>query len=327
MTVPAELNQAYYTFLPVLEKLKGKCDQPLGGVAHSVGGRLVPGRIKKKESILQRIEKDGLAKPFQEIDDLLAATIVVPNPTLILQVEERVSQLFEIVESVPPRAKTPQEFVYDDHRVILRLRQEPGREEDPELANIKFELQIKTVMQEAASSLSRELEYKPRRLSWTRARLASSIRALVEMVDRLLARLAKPEDVTESADETYQTFRRRNKIIKVLEQMIAAAQIAEDRRRLAITVEQYLDLCKPKVCVEELEEILKKEEYAKIREAASLSAAGSVFIVLVLEGRLAEGADPAKLRGQRCYLITSEMIDLCPVLKGVPEDRRVHLTP
>lgn len=327
MTVPSGFAQAYNRVIPVLERLQAKCDLLLRGVARSVEGRYYS-RIKPPESLLMKIERDGPEKPFEEIEDLFAATIVVPNSTLVQRVDEGISELFEIVKMVPPKTRAPEEFIYDDRHLILKLRQEPGRE-DPELASIRFELQIKTEMQAAASAVSRELGYKTRWLSWAKARLASRIRALVEMADDLLARLVESlEDAKEPPEERYEMFANRNRIIQILEQTLAPEQMPEDRRRLAITVEKYLELCKPKTSPEELKQMIEDDKYAKVREAISLTAAGSVFIVLFMEGRLADNpADPLSLHGKRRYLITNEMIDFCPPLRQIPESRRVLLNP
>jgi len=329
MTVPGELERAYNRVTPALQRLQAASDPLLAGVARLVGSRRLPtSRIKPLESVLLKIERDGPEKPFEEIEDLFAATIVVPNSTLISAVEERIAELFTIADKVPPKTTKPHEFLYDDRHLILQLRQEPGRE-DPELASLRFELQIKTEMQAAASAVSRELTYKTRWLSWTKARMEGCIRALVEMLDGLLTTLAESqEDIGEPPEEQYKAFVTRNKIIQILEQTLAAEQLPKDERRLAIIVNDLLIL--GNVSVEELRRMLEKEEYAAITGAYSLSAAQSVSIVLFLEGRLTTQAsgqppNPRQLRGNRRYLITREMTDFCPILKDIPQHRRVHL--
>jgi hypothetical protein len=120
-----------------------------------------------------------------------------------------------------------------------------------------------------------------------------------------------------------------NRIIKTLEETLEPLQLPEDRRRLAITVEKYLKTAKLGLTnnedVGKFKEILQKVEYKIIREATSLSAAGSVFIILFREGKLAGNPpNPSGLRGR--YLITQEMVDFCPELRKVPADRRVELS-
>ncbi len=325
MTVPSELQLAYNQISDRLGALDERASLLLGGIAKSVSGRY-DCRIKPVESVLAKIEKDGVEQPFRDIEDLFAATIIVPNATFFPYVEEEVARLFHVVKTVPPRTKKPEEFIYDDRHFILKLRPEAGRE-DPMLESIYFELQVKTEMQAAASAISRPLAYKSRWLSWTRARLASRIRATVELADDLLARLAEAEpDSARPPAEDYEAYARLNLILEVLERNLAREQMPGDRRRLAITVDEYLAACHPRPSAEELERMLVKKDYHNICSASSLSAAGTVFIVLFLEGSLLKDrSDGASLRGDRRFLITSEMIDLCPRLQAIPSTRRVDL--
>jgi|GEM_PF-1611066 len=323
MTIPSQLQSEYNRVWPTLVKLKSKCDLLLRGIAESADGKYYS-RIKDIESLLSKIEKEGYKEPFREISDLFAATIVVSNSLLFSSVESGLSKVFNIVERVSPKSKRPHEFVYDDYHLILQLKAEPGRDE-LELSRLKFELQLKTSMQDAASMVARELEYRPQRLSWLRTRIASRIRALVEMVDDLLDRLAGTDEVYEPE---YEVFQRRNKIIELLETTLVSEQLPKDKRRLAVTVEQYLDLCKPKVSLDQFKQMLEKDEYARIRKAVSLTAVGSAFLVLYMEEKLAKSKEnPASLRGNCRFLITSEMVEFCPVLKNVPKTRLVLLGP
>jgi hypothetical protein len=97
-----------------------------------------------------------------------------------------------------------------------------------------------------------------------------------------------------------------------------------DRRRLAVTVESYLRDCQPRVSVDDLVTMLRNPVHAPIMAQTSLSPAQKVFIILIKEGNLlATAGDLSSLRGDRRYVITSEMLTLYPELKAVPETRRV----
>jgi|SRR6266850_418579 len=327
MNVPGEFQQAYNQIVPALEKLKVQSNRLLQGVAHSVGGRLIEARIKPIESVLLKTEKDGLAKPFDEMTDLLAATIVVKNEGTILRVEEEVRKIASVFEPVSPKVGKPEEFIYDDRHVILKLIQDPGNA-DPELENLSLELQIKTEMRAAASSITRDLDYKSRWLVWQRKRWASRIRALVEMVDDLLVKLAEEESESDiPPTELYPSFEHRNRILRTLLECLVTDQLPEDRRRLAVTVERYLRDCNPPLPVADLRTFLLDARHTTIREASSLSPAQKVFLELFREGKLLQNAgDPSSLLGSRRYLITKEMIDLCPELRAVPQNRRIDLS-
>ena len=324
--VPGEFAQEYSRLLPTLNRLKAKCDLLLGGVARGAGGRFAGSRIKKIESLLLKTERDGPENPFDDGDDLYAATIVVPNETLIPKLEAEIRSVFEIREKRAQRARKPEEFIYDDIHFILLLKPESGRP-DPDLEAVCFEVQVKTEMQAASSAISHELVYKPSLLSWTKARFASRVRALVETVDDLLARIAaEPDPDPESNPDTNRLFAERNSMVVELRKWFPESQLPEDKRRLAIVIEGYLKECSPPITLDDLRGMLGKEEHKFIVEAASLSVPQKVFIVLIREGRLlTTRGDPGTLRGRRRYLITNEMVDLCPELKLIPAVRKVRI--
>lgn len=323
MIIPSDFALAYNQARLRFEKLSVRAEHDLKGVARRFSGEY-SGRIKPEESLLLKIIKEGTARPFVEVEDLFAATITVANGTLIARVVEDVRSRFIVVREVPPKTMKPEQFVYDDTHLILKLKPEAGRT-DPDVDDLAFELQIKTKLQAAASAVSRDLSYKPKRLSWTRARLASRIRALVEMADELLAKLEEMAEEIETT-ETYEQFIRLNGIIDLLERTLTPDQIPEDRRRLAQIVDSYLDQSKPKVALDDLQIILSKPEYERFRTATSIGAASSVFIMLFQEGLLSQPGNASQLRGRNRYLITSEMLDLCPELRKIPDDRRILLT-
>jgi hypothetical protein len=105
-----------------------------------------------------------------------------------------------------------------------------------------------------------------------------------------------------------------------------SGEFPDDRRRLAITIDKYLEECEPAVTAAELGKILLDVRSTAIRESKALSPAQKVFLVLFREGRLLQrAADPSSLVGTRRYLITKEMIDLYPELGKVPNARRIDL--
>jgi hypothetical protein len=162
----------------------------------------------------------------------------------------------------------------------------------------------------------------------TKARFASRVRALVETVDDLLRRMAaEPDPDPEQSPDAYRSFAERNNIVVRLRKWFAESELLEDRRRLAVVIEDYMKECQPPlVTLDDLSRMLSREEYRPIVEATSLSVPQKIFIILVREGSLlATRGDPSTLRGRRRYLIIREMLDVCPELRFVPADRRVRI--
>ena len=321
MIIPTEFAQAYARLRPRLEELKAKVDPLISGAAYQAEGRAIPCRIKPEDSLLLKTEKDRLLNAFLEADDLLAATIVVPNEKQVEVAASALESQFDIKERKANKTRRPEEFIYDDLHLILTLKLAAG-ELPSKLHRIKFEVQIKTEMQAAVSVVTRKLSYKPHVLSWTRARMASRIRALVETVDDLLTRIGEEDPAEDARTGTFRTFTERNAITQGLEEIFAQDDFPEDRRRLAQIVETLLRESRPSLRIEDLKTILRRPAHAQIISATSISIVEKILIVLFREERLGPATD---LHGDNRFLITSEMVDLCPPLRDVPPERRVSL--
>ncbi len=320
MTIPGEVQQALNQLSPVLETLRHEAEALLRGTATAAGARFSSIRIKPLESIYLKAEKECRDSLLGGLNDLVAATLLVPDLTFLPAVSNALAERFIVVEQVARRAQRPEEFGYHDVRFLVRLRELPlGAARLT--AELTIEVQVKTEMQHASAQVSRQLEYKTKRHSWHRVRLASKIRALVEMVDDLLQSLA-----TESEDgaEQYERFMHRNRILDVLAQRLEPMQMPEDWRRLALVIEGYLN--QAQLTVDELDAILAKPEHARLCTSAALSAVQTVFVCLFVEKKLTRrGLDPLQPDGTRRFIVTREMEDLCPQLRQIPMERRVAL--
>ncbi|HWX56481.1 MAG TPA: hypothetical protein VN176_17990 [Verrucomicrobiae bacterium] len=324
MIVPSELARSYDDLCAALPALQGKVELLLRGAARAVGARFAGIRLKPLPSALLKLYKDAPAQGLAGIQDFLAATIVVPDQTYIPRLKEELANNFVVDAQTAVKTNRPEEFIYDDLHLLLHLKA-PG----PEIpyGHLQFELQVKTDMQNASATVARQLSYKTKTLSWTRARLASRIRALVEMVDDLLVRIQEtPEDQDESSTP-YKLYVIRNKIISVCRESFSPSELPEDLRRLSIVIDDILRECKPPVSADELKALLSHNGFTSIREAQSISIVDKVLIAVYKANRISRDVNAGDLRGEKSYIISDEMISLCPELKKIPTERRINLAP
>ena len=144
-------------------------------------------RIKELDSFAEKLET-GRFDSWDELDDLYAATIVVPS----LRDEERalaaIRERFAEVR-LRSRASTrtpPDVFRFDSPRFIGVLKPSPERVGSP-VAAARFEVQIRTAFEHAWSTTTHALTYKSDHLDWKRLRLTSALRATVEQIDLSIA--------------------------------------------------------------------------------------------------------------------------------------------
>ncbi|MBL7091657.1 hypothetical protein [Acidovorax sp.] len=312
MKIPPSFKQSYMDIHPVLERLEAAVQPRAEEIAKRYNG-VYTGRIKEPESILIKAEKEGYKHPFLQMDDLFACTITVPNSQAIEDVRRDVEAIFQLVE-VRQRAVEPEEFAYNDLNLSLKTIPEFWNRGEAYL-DLVFELQIKTLLQQAWSQAGHDVIYKARKKTWGLTRITSQLRALLEMADSLLANLDSAANILQGTIE-YPKYSKRNQIIDILECAWDDPRLPGNLDRAALVIENYLELAG--LASDDLVELLRREEYRRYVEARSLTPTQAVFIILFQE----KWGDmkPRLKKGKRKVLVTSEMLDLCPNLAKIPPD-------
>jgi len=315
MKIPPSFNQAYMKVYHVLERLEAVVKPRAEEIAKRHNG-VYTGRIKKPGSTLVKAEKEGYEHPFLQMDDLFACTITVPNSQTIEDVRRDVGEIFQIVQ-VRQRAVKPEEFAYNDLNLSLKVTPVFWNRGEAYL-DLVFELQIKTLLQQAWSQAGHDVIYKTKRRSWGLTRITSQLRALLEMADSLLANLDGAASILQGTIE-YPKYLKRNQIIDILESAWDGPRLPVHLNRAALVVEKYLELAGLEPS--DLMELLRKEEYQQYIKARSLTPTQTIFIILFQERW---GDMRPRLRARK-VLVTNEMLDLCPNLAKIPSNDRMSL--
>ncbi|MDM8515911.1 hypothetical protein QUF76_06905 [Desulfobacterales bacterium HSG16] len=143
-------------------------------------------RYKEVESLAEKLET-GRYSSWNAIDDLFAATIIIPNLNQEATVVGFLDNVFDI-DAVKRRGSTfkaPEVFRFDATRVIARLK--PYDDEKQRIHELKFEIQIRTAFEHAWSAATHSLTYKSDEINWKAIRLSSQIKAAVEQLDMLIS--------------------------------------------------------------------------------------------------------------------------------------------
>lgn len=316
MKIPQSFRQSYARVRPVLERLEEVVKPRAQSIAFAHEGAY-SGRIKTAESVLIKAEQEGYERPLRQMDDLFACTITVPNFRLIEQVRTEVEATFQLVE-VRQRALKPDEFAYNDLNLSLRVGPDFWNRGEGYLQFV-FELQIKTLLQEAWSRAEHDVVYKGRRRTWGLTRITRQLRALLEMADSVLSNLEGASDALQGPRE-YAEYSRMNQLVSMLEDNWATERLPSDLYRLAEVVDAYVELA-GSTC-EEMKSLLAKDEYARYVEARSLTPTQTVFITLFCE----KWQRMQPRLGDRKVLVTPEMLDLCPQLSAIPPRLRMQFS-
>jgi len=141
----------------------------------------VTSRVKSPDSFFEKLQT-GRVHDQDQMEDLFAATIVVPNRAELSVAEAFVDGFMEVTERRPPMGPTKQpasDFRFDDIRLYGHLLSDDSLPGGP-IYDMVFEVQVKTFLQHAWSVATHDTVYKTDRTSWARNRMAYQIRALLE---------------------------------------------------------------------------------------------------------------------------------------------------
>jgi len=317
MIIPKTIEAFYGKIAESLHILKYNVDQTLGNIAEALNITYVKARIKPKESLMAKIEKEGCRNPLDEIEDLVACRLIVKSNSDIAGILEKIKEIFNIEGQNFRTYRSPREFIYDDIQLILSFKDSPLLS-SKEILGKKFELQIRTGLEDALAEVVRKETYKTDVLTWKKERTASELRANLELVDLILSDFLTVAAIQQEKD--YEPYQRRNKIIELLKDVWSTEKLPEDLRRASIIIEEYLKLAEAKV--EDLSNWLTLSKYTNIVKAVSITPCQIILIILFLE----KGAFINNVRKEnRCLLITDEMIDICPRLNEIDSSCRVTI--
>lgn len=163
-------------------------------------------RVKSEESALAKLQL-GPTPSLSEMHDMYAATIVVPTRAEIDKAVGILEHQLPVVTPVHRRQGVPEAFVYDDLHVLVSLGDSapglPGGLQDR-----LFEVQVRTGLQYAWWRATHEVIYKGGERTWRLQRVASQVRASLEMLDAVLADLRTAatllDPTTTQEDEVFQ---------------------------------------------------------------------------------------------------------------------------
>lgn len=259
MKVSRALREIYDASLPLYQKLQDNIDSTLGSRVKKKGWQF-ESRIKERESFVQKIET-GREKYPNRIEDFYACTIVVTSAVDVDEAVEMVEELLDFHYKRPQNnfvtKKESSSFVFDDLRMyVSRKPSLSGRL--PELNGVIFEVQVKTVFQQAWVKATHDHVYKSESVDWPAERIAYQIKAMFEQADIMLY-LSKTSSITFSPTLARENTRT-SKVKKLIEQICSiwdSDSLPKDKKRLA---ESIMCIYEGAGCLNNYTEIVEEEK-------------------------------------------------------------------
>ncbi len=198
----AEVKKIYQQNLNKFEQLRttvfGMVQNALksGGLEHLQ----IQSRVKTEASSRDKIAKKGYQNPIEEMTDWVAFRIIVYLESDIKKASEALSSVFDVDVKNSVDKLTPEkvnQVGYRSYHLVCSLG--PGRKNLPEyvgLSDLKFEIQVRTVLQHAWAEIEHKRNYKGEStLPQDLQRRLMTAAGTLEMLDREFASIAKDAEL------------------------------------------------------------------------------------------------------------------------------------
>ena len=122
---------------------------------------IVSGRAKTLSSFLDKIQRKNYLNPFEDIKDLAAVRVVCLYKRDIFSIESIVYDEFDVVDWTDKLGdKGADRFGYSAMHYIAKLKAETSGARYEDLKHLEFEIQVRTVLQDAWAIINHHLAYK-----------------------------------------------------------------------------------------------------------------------------------------------------------------------
>lgn len=243
MKIPKRIRDIYNERRPLYEFLTQEVEEILKPKAEEKGW-FFRARVKEIESFALKIETGRVKEPAC-MEDFFASTIVVPTMAQIDQAEQLVLSLYDCDSRRPPSKeltqKAPSSFVFDDLRLYVARRPSTSGK-NPQLDNVVFEVQIKTILQYAWDVATHDLIYKSDTVSWPLERLSFQVKAMLEHAEIAIAEAASLAEAPALAKKDKRTVRIL-RLIEHIRRIWSHDRLPADTKRLAVTMFDLLRSC------------------------------------------------------------------------------------
>jgi ppGpp synthetase/RelA/SpoT-type nucleotidyltranferase len=318
VNIPQSLISLYAELTPALKVVEESVNQALNGYARE---RLLPfiSRIKTIESAAEKIET-GRYRSFEEIDDLVAFTLVVPSLKHEEEATSHCESLFTITSKRDRTSskKPPDLFRFDATRLYGHLQKPDGIDSSGgfTIYDIIFEIQIRTAFEHAWIVSTHPLTYKTDTVDWKRFRLAAQLKASAEQLD--LAIDSFEVLASTMAESPWPEIQQKIQIIKLIKDLVHDDVIPmeaapKDMSRFAENLMSLLQASKKKSNFNSALNELDTELRKLTAETFPMSAS----ILQVCMGLLcSKGILTGPLQRYTCH-VTDQLVQLYPEVRSL----------
>lgn len=316
--IPAKFQSNYRTFeasaRPLLDHLMQKIEADLSVAVNLVE---VNGRVKGVDSCFQKLQKGSIAS-LEDITDKIGIAVVVRRRS---DTRRAIDALHKSggyqIRDQDPEPRNPADFSYREPKVFISPLPHI-LDSHEQWRGLEVEVQFTTELQHAVDYATHDYDYKGADYEWTKFRMVARLRAMLELVDAMIddidsVVIDERETVMEPA-----SFAAGKSILKAIDENFDEESISPDRKRLADTVNSWLQLLGIEPSA--LGNLLQADPRCGV--ATSVDTGSHILGVLVEESKVAIDIINAS---SLYFVVSEEAVTFYPKLDKILPERRVGL--
>ncbi|WSB48659.1 hypothetical protein OHA00_15545 [Streptomyces cellulosae] len=121
----------------------------------------VTSRLKSLESFIGKTRRKGYTDPFRECEDIAAVRVVCLFMSDLERIRSAIERTFQVISSQDKISDSDAAtFGYMSHHYICKLSEGYSGPRYDHISNLKFEIQVRTILMDAWANVSHYLSYK-----------------------------------------------------------------------------------------------------------------------------------------------------------------------
>lgn len=234
MKVEKSIRDHYILLRDTYELIAGDVDGLLKEACEKNGWSYTS-RIKEVQSYALKLATG------REVDDFFGCSIVVSTLADVPAAVELVESCLVVIDRRPKETinHRPTEFQFDSLRLYCRLMDSVKKTLKHDR---KFEVQVKTLLEQAWSRATHDFSYKGDDISWAKERIAAQLKAMLDNVELSISQISSLS-LSPNLDRRHRDYEARAKILSFLRDELGAEQgviLPSDLRRLTDIVHGLL---------------------------------------------------------------------------------------
>ena len=123
---------------------------------------VVTARVKKVDSFRTKIGNKPYTNPLNQTCDLLGVRVVCLYPSVVREIDTAIRETFDVIQFEDKgKVDTPDVWRYSSVHYDCELPGSPSMPQDGDLHGLVFEIQVRTILQDAWATVEHKLGYKP----------------------------------------------------------------------------------------------------------------------------------------------------------------------